>query len=470
MALARPWVEAYRRRAKPPRTPEITYLSGRGRRNLPLVLRGMGELPATVYEGRPMVGRRITLCVSGSIAAYKAALLARLLLGAGAVVQVVMTRSAKRFIGRATFSGLTGRPVHADMFRSPGELHIELARDSELIVVAPATADLLARLSHGRADDLVAATLLCARCPVLIAPAMHPHMWMNPLTQSNVERLERLPAWRILGPAFGEVASREVGLGRMLEPAEIAAAIAAELTSLDTRGGLAPSTGDKFTDSSASLAGRHVVVTAGPTVEDLDPVRSLTNRSSGKMGFAIARSAARLGARVTLISGPVALSTPVGVDRVDVRSALEMQAALDVVLGERLQGADALVMCAAVADYRPRTNSQGKLKRSSAPLSLELVANPDLLAEIGQRRVGRAPLLIGFAVETEAGERLVAAARDKLTRKQVDAIVANAASDALGTDDTKATLVTADAEHVLGPASKSEVGDRIVSWLASRLA
>lgn len=430
----------------------------------------MGELPATVYAARPMVGRRITLCVGGSIAAYKAAALARLLLGSGAVVQVVMTRSAQRFIGRATLSGLTGRPVHVDMFRSPGELHIELARDSDLIVVAPATADLLARVAHGRADDLVTATLLCARCPVLVAPAMHPHMWGHPLTRSNVERLEGLAGWRILGPAFGEVASGETGVGRMLEPAEIAAAIAAELTSPAAGDGLAMSSGRVGRDHSASLGGRHVVVTAGPTLEDLDPVRSLTNRSSGKMGFAIARSAARRGARVTLISGPVALSTPVGVERVNVRSALDMQAALADVLGEGLQGADALVMCAAVADYRPRTTSPGKLKRSSAPLSLELVPNPDLLAELGQRRSGGTPLLLGFAVETETGERLVAAAREKLNRKHVDAIVANAASDALGTDDTKAMLVTADAEQALGPASKSDVGEQIVSWLASRLA
>lgn len=430
----------------------------------------MGELPATVYAARPMVGRRITLCVGGSIAAYKAAALARLLLGSGAVVQVVMTRSAQRFIGRATLSGLTGRPVHVDMFRSPGELHIELARDSDLIVVAPATADLLARVAHGRADDLVTATLLCARCPVLVAPAMHPHMWGHPLTRSNVERLEGLAGWRILGPAFGEVASGETGVGRMLEPAEIAAAVAAELTSPAAGDGLAMSSGRVGRDHSASLGGRHVVVTAGPTLEDLDPVRSLTNRSSGKMGFAIARSAARRGARVTLISGPVALSTPVGVERVNVRSALDMQAALADVLGEGLQGADALVMCAAVADYRPRTTSPGKLKRSSAPLSLELVPNPDLLAELGQRRSGGTPLLLGFAVETETGERLVAAAREKLNRKHVDAIVANAASDALGTDDTKAMLVTADAEQALGPASKSDVGEQIVSWLASRLA
>jgi phosphopantothenoylcysteine decarboxylase / phosphopantothenate---cysteine ligase len=459
-----------RSRAERARTRGITYLSGRGRRNLPVVLRGMGELPATVYEGRPMVGRRITLCVGGSIAAYKSAMLARLLLGAGALVQAVMTRSAQRFVGRATLSGLTGRPVHVDMFRSPGELHVELARDSDLIVVVPATADLLARLAHGRADDLVTATLLCARCPVLLAPAMHPQMWTNPLTRANVETLSRLPGWRMLGPAFGEVASGEVGLGRMLEPSEIARAIAAELTGPATDDGLTPNPCGPVREHSVTLAGRHVVITAGPTVEDLDPVRSLTNRSSGKMGFAIARSAARQGALVTLISGPVALPTPVGVERVNVRSALDMQAALAGVLGEGLRGADALVMCAAVADYRPRISSLAKLKRSSSPLSLELVPNPDLLAEIGQRRASGVPLLLGFAVETEGGERLVAAAREKLIRKHVDAIVANSASDALGTDDTKAMLVTADTEQVLGPASKADVADEIVTWLASRLA
>lgn len=220
-----------------------------------------------------LVRKRITVCVSGSIAAYKAVLVVRGLVRAGAHVQPVMTRSARRFVGAATLSGLTGRPVHTDMFAEPGELHVVLGRDSDVIVVLPATADLLARLANGHADDLVTATLLCARCPVLIAPAMHPRMWEHPATRRNVERIRQTPGWTLLDPTFGEVASGETGVGRMLEPEAILAAIEAELTAAPDRGGYAGAAGQ-----GASLAGRHVVVTAGPTVEDLDPVRFLTNR------------------------------------------------------------------------------------------------------------------------------------------------------------------------------------------------
>jgi phosphopantothenoylcysteine decarboxylase / phosphopantothenate---cysteine ligase len=425
-------------------------------------LSGTEDTPARSNPGvpPPLVGRQITLCVSGSIAAYKAAVLARSLLRAGALVQPVMTKTALQFLGQATLEGLTGRPVRSSMFDGPGEPHVELARWSHLLLLAPATADLLARLAQGRADDLVTATALCARCPVVLAPAMHPTMWEHPLTQSNVERLRALPGWTLLGPVFGEVASGDTGQGRMLEPEQIAAALP----------GLLASSAPLLRGSGAQdLLGRRLVVTAGPTVEDLDPVRSLSNRSSGKMGFAVAASAVRRGARVTLIAGPVALATPAGVERVDVRSALEMQAALQQALGEGSGLADALVMCAAVADYRPRQLSTAKLKRSSGPLTLELVPNPDLLAELGRARVGRRPFLLGFAVETEAGDRLVAAGRAKLARKQVDAIVANSASDALGTDDTRAVLVTADAETPLGPGSKASVADQIIGFLAAQL-
>jgi phosphopantothenoylcysteine decarboxylase / phosphopantothenate---cysteine ligase len=420
-----------------------------------------GNEPRTIHG--PLVRRRITVCVSGSIAAYKAVLVVRALLKAGAVVQPVMTRSARRFVGAATLSGLTGRPVYDDMFGAPGELHVTLSRDSDLIVVVPATADLLARLANGHADDLVTATLLCAHCPVLIAPAMHPRMWAHPATRRNVERLRQTPSWHVLEPVFGEVASGETGVGRLIEPEAIVAAIERVAASATPGPGQAPAEPER------SLVGRHIVVTAGPTVEDLDPVRFLTNRSSGKMGFAIARSAARRGARVTLIAGPVALDTPPGVSRVDVRSALDMQAALGVVLGEGLRGADALVMCAAVSDYRARVASPSKLKRSAADLRLELVPNPDLLAEIGRARTGSTPFLLGFAVETERGEPLERAARQKLESKRVDGIVANAAVDALGTDDTRALIVTADTTHRLS-GSKQTVGDEIMEFLVDRLA
>ncbi|MEO8178128.1 MAG: bifunctional phosphopantothenoylcysteine decarboxylase/phosphopantothenate--cysteine ligase CoaBC [Deltaproteobacteria bacterium] len=412
---------------------------------------------------RPLVGCRITLCVSGSIAAYKAAVLARLLGRLGAVIEPVMTRSALRFLGRATLEGLTGRPVHSGLFDGAGEPHVDLARQSDLILVAPATADLLARLAQGRADDLITATALCARCPVLIAPAMHPSMWAHPLTQANVERVQGVPEWELLGPVIGEVASGDTGMGRMLEPEQIAAAV---VRTLSKRAGQQPS---QTHAPRADLSGRRVLVTAGPTLEDLDPVRALTNRSSGKMGFAIAASAARAGAEVTLIAGPVSLPTPVGVARVDVRSALDMQAALRRGLAAPAPAVDALVMCAAVADYRPRQASASKLKRSAAELTIELVANPDLLAEIGAARVGPRPFLLGFAVETEVGERLIAAGRAKLSKKRVDAIVANAAGDALGTEDTRAILITSDAEQPLGPGSKASVADQITAFLAARL-
>jgi phosphopantothenoylcysteine decarboxylase / phosphopantothenate---cysteine ligase len=440
-------------------------------------LSAIGELPGAISArtrsaramsaeaAGPLVGKRITLCVGGSIAAYKAPILVRLLLRAGAIVQPVMTRSAQRFVGRATLSGLTGRTVHLDMFRGAGELHVELGRDSDLIAVVPATADLLARLAQGRADDLVTATAMCARCPVLMAPAMHPRMWAHPLTQSNVERLRAVLGWELLGPVFGEVASGELGLGRLLEPEQIFAAIERALTV--TEG--SPAAPSVAATHPLGVEGRHIVVTAGPTVEDLDPVRCLTNRSSGKMGFAIARSAALHGARVTLIAGPVALPTPPGVLRIDVRSALDMQAALASAMGEGLRAADALVMCAAVSDYRPKVRSTVKLKRAEGKLALELVPNPDLLAELGRARRGTTPFLLGFAVESEPGERLVALARDKLRRKQVDAVVANLAVDALGTDATRALLVTQDSELELGPGSKVDVAEQIIEFLGNRL-
>jgi phosphopantothenoylcysteine decarboxylase/phosphopantothenate--cysteine ligase len=373
-----------------------------------------------------------------------------------------MTRSARRFIGAATLSGLTGRPVHVDMFRAPGELHVSLARDSDLIVVVPATADLLARLANGHADDLVTATLLCAHCPVLIAPAMHPRMWEHPATQRNAERLRQTPGWQLLEPVFGEVASGETGVGRMLEPGAIVAAIEQALAVEAHADGAA-------LERTLRLAGKRVVVTAGPTVEDIDPVRFLTNRSSGKMGFAIARSAARLGAEVTLIAGPVTLPTPSGVARIDVRSALDMRAALARALGEGSSAADALVMSAAVSDYRPRVSAPHKLKRAARDLALDLVPNPDLLAEIGGARTGPRPFLLGFAVETAQGAELEQAARQKLAQKRVDAIVANAAADALGTDDTRALIVSA-ADVVPLAGSKESVSDQIVEFLADRLA
>lgn len=406
--------------------------------------------PPSSRSGR-LSGKRITLCVTGSIAAYKAVLLARALLADGAIVQTVLTQSGARFVGAATFAGITGQRVLGDMFDPDhaGELHVELAQQSDLVLVAPATADSLARLAAGRADDLVTATLLCATCPVLIAPAMHPAMWSHPATVRNVATLAADGRVELVGPVFGEVASGDHGIGRMAEPDEIAFAVVRRLTPGD-------------------LAGRHVVVTAGPTTEDLDPVRFLTNRSSGKMGFAIAERAAARGARVTLIAGPVALPTPAGVQRVDVRSAIAMRGAVWQALGPDLDNADCLIMSAAVSDYRFSETHATKLKRGAARQELELVQNPDILAEIGQARSKSAPVLVGFAVETEDEQALIASARKKLAQKRVDVVVANLARDAFGKDDNSALLVEANDVQRLGQASKHDLGDRILDWVAAR--
>lgn len=386
----------------------------------------------------------VVLGVSGSIAAYKAVEVARLLLKAGVRVLPIMTRSAQKFVGPATFAGICGQQVHSDMFGAAGELHVQLGAQADVLALVPATADLLAAMAHGRADDLVRATALCAACPIVVAPAMHPRMWLHPATQRSVEILER-DGVQLVGPVDGEVASGDSGLGRMADPAAIAQHILAQCGPRD-------------------LEGRHVVVTAGPTVEDLDPARFLSNRSSGKMGYAIAERAVARGARVTLISGPVRLAAPHGVTLHAVRSALEMKQALEGALGDDLTDADALIMAAAVADFRPAAPQESKIKRKKDPLNLrlELVPNPDLLAAIGLRRQGARPVLVGFALETVGGEALVEAARGKLQRKKVDIVVANEAHEAFDGDDNRATLVTAGAADALPRMSKRQLADEIL--------
>ncbi len=397
-------------------------------------------------------GRRITLGVTGSIAAYKAVLLARLLVKDGVDVQVVMTRSSKQFVGPATFAGITGNAVLDDMFDPTlgGELHVELAADSDLLVVMPTTADALARFAQGRADDLLSATLLCAECPTLLVPAMHPSMWAHPATKRNVRTLEGDLRARFVGPERGEVASGEHGTGRMAEPESVHAAILAEL-------------------SRDALEGKQIVISAGPSVEDVDPVRFISNRSTGKMGFALAERAAQRGAQVTLVSGPVALETPHGVRRVDVRSAAEMRDAIWQALGADLSHADALVMCAAVGDYRPTETSVSKLKRGAGGLKLELTQNPDIIAEIGAARTGKRPVLVAFAVETASAEQMLALARAKLNKKRVDLVVANHAQDSFGKSDNIACLVGATDAQPLPQLPKLELADRILDWLLARL-
>ncbi len=400
-------------------------------------------------SGQPLADKFIILGVTGSIAAYKAASLARLLVKAGATVQVILTERAKQFIGSATFAGITSLPPVAGMFDpgAGGESHVSLTARADLIVIAPATADFIARLAQGRADDLLAATALCARSPLLVAPAMHPAMWSHPATQRNVAQLAADGRVNFVGPERGEVASGEQGEGRMSDPERVVGAIRVLLARHD-------------------LVGRHVVVTAGPTVEDIDPVRFVTNRSSGKMGFAIAERAAERGARVTLVAGPVTLPTPYGVERVDVRGALEMQTTLDRVLGSELDAADALVMAAAVADYRVVNVASTKLKRDADRMTLELTCNPDILAGIGMRRTRKWPILVGFAVETAHDEALIALGRQKLQRKGIDVVVANHAADALGADTNRVWLVTETEQQLVSTAPKLVVADAILGWLA----
>ncbi|MCA9585287.1 MAG: bifunctional phosphopantothenoylcysteine decarboxylase/phosphopantothenate--cysteine ligase CoaBC [Myxococcales bacterium] len=401
----------------------------------------------------PLRDKTVALAVTGSIAAYKAVEVARLLLGAGARVLPLLTSSATRFVGPVVFSGITGEPAHVDMWDPSfaGELHVSLSARADAMLVVPATCDVLARLAQGRADDLVTATALCARGPVLAAPAMHPRMWAHPATQRNVEELARQGRVSLVGPVFGPVASGEEGVGRMADPADIVA----ELARL-----LAPS----------DLAGVRLVVTAGPTHEPIDPVRFVGNRSSGKMGFAIAAAARARGADVTLVAGPTALATPSGVTRVDVETALEMQAAVDAAMGADLAGADALVMAAAVADFRPASRAQGKIKKGGGVPEVPLVANPDIIAGVGARRGGApAPALVAFALETGSDEEIVAYARGKLAAKKVDLVIANAAGDSLGRDDNRVVLVTADAQTAVPRADKRRVADAILDALARRL-
>jgi phosphopantothenoylcysteine decarboxylase/phosphopantothenate--cysteine ligase len=399
-----------------------------------------------------LTGRTVTLCVTGSIAAYKAVIVVRRLLALGARVNVVMTAAAREFVGAPTFAGLTGESVFSEMFAPdlPGEPHVELAKTSDLVLVVPATADAIARLAGGRADDLTSALALCARCPLLIAPAMHPSMWSHPATSRNVAALVANGV-RFVGPVAGEVASGDVGMGRMAEPDDIVAAATALL---------AP----------GPLRGVRMLVTAGPTNEDIDPVRYIGNRSSGKMGFAIAERAAELGATVTLVAGPVSLPTPAGVTRIDVHSAESLRGALWQTLGENLGGTDVLVMAAAVADYRPATPSETKLRRTDAPLNLSLVPNPDLLAEIGRARSGQRPLLIGFALGTESPADAVVTAREKLASKQIDLVVSNHAAESIGRDDIVAMLVGKTTCEFVERAPKRVLAERLLELVALELA
>jgi phosphopantothenoylcysteine decarboxylase / phosphopantothenate---cysteine ligase len=414
-----------------------------------------------------LAGKTIALAVTGSIAAYKAVEVARLCIKAGATVVPLMTASAQRFVGPVTLSGITGEAVAIDMWDPSfsGEKHVAIATRADVLVIVPATADLLARLAQGRADDLVTATALCARGPVLAAPAMHPRMWLHPATQRNVAELARQQRVQLIGPVVGQVASGEVGIGRMEEPAGIFEAIVQALHGSTTL---------SLTMTNHDLAGRRIVVTAGPTHEAIDPVRYLGNRSSGRMGFAIAARAAARGAAVTLVTGPVALATPNGVERVDVESAAQMQIAIDEAMGSDLSRADALVMAAAVADFRAANASATKIKKEAgaAAPAIALAKNPDLLAAIGARRSGPLPVLVGFALETGDDAAVLGYAKAKLDAKKVDLVVANAAHESLGHATNRVALVTRDAkaeEPAFIVGTKDELANRILDDVSRRL-
>jgi len=390
---------------------------------------------------------RILLGVSGGIAAYKAAELVRLLVKAGAEVQVVMTAAAEHFVGAATFQALSGRVVRRDLWDASAEAamgHIELARWATRIVIAPASADLLARLAHGHADDLLSTLCLASAAPLSVAPAMNQQMWAHAATQSNLALL-RQRGVEVLGPASGEQACGDVGAGRLLEPADIAAAV------------LAPQVDN-------ALQGRRLLISAGPTLEDIDPVRFVGNRSSGKMGFAIAHAAQAMGAQVTLVAGPVALPTPIGVQRVDVRSALQMR---DAVL-QHLAGQDVFIAAAAVADYRPREVAAQKIKKCADTLELQLVRNPDIVAEVAARQ--DRPLVVGFAAETNDVE---AHACDKLARKNLDMIAANDVSIAgqgFESERNALNIFWRGGELRIASAAKTEVARQLLMCIAARLS
>jgi len=394
-----------------------------------------------------LTGKRVLLGITGGIAAYKAAELTRLLVKGGADVRVAMTEAATRFVGTATMQALSGQPVWTDLWDervNDAMGHIELSRDRDLILVAPASADFMAKLAHGFADDLLSTLCVARRCPLMVAPAMNVEMWQNAATARNAEAL-RADGVTLIGPASGGQACGELGMGRMTEPADIVADVQFFFQPKNVEG---------------LLQGRRVLVTAGPTEEPVDPVRVLTNTSSGKMGYAVAHAAREAGAEVTLISGPVSLPTPPGVARVDVRTAREMFEAVK----KDVKSADVFISVAAVADYRVKNPSAQKIKKANGHLSLELEENPDILAWVAA--LPKPPFCVGFAAESE---NLAQHARAKLAKKKLPLIAGNLAQDALGRDDSAITLFDAHGEHPLGRGPKLELARKLVAHVAGKL-
>ena len=394
-------------------------------------------------------GQHVLLCVGGGIAAYKALELVRRLREAGAEVQVAMTEGAQQFVTPLSFQALSGHPTRTSLWDSAAEAsmgHIELARWADRVVIAPATADLLAKLAHGFANDLVTTLCLATTAPITVAPAMNHRMWQHPATRANLATLQARGV-QVVGPEDGLLAEGESGPGRLSEPDAIVAALASAQ---------APANDD-------ALRGLKLVVSAGPTYEDLDPVRYLGNRSSGKMGFAVAASAARRGAEVVLVAGPVHLPTPAGVKRVDVRSAAQMRAAVFAAFP-----ADIYIGAAAVADYTPRAPAANKIKKSSESLALDLVRTPDILAEVAAQTQSL-KLVVGFAAETE---NVADYARGKLVAKHLDLIVANRVGVADGgfeSDQNAMTAFWADGERVFASGAKTRLADELIDLIVERL-
>lgn len=397
-------------------------------------------------------GKRIVLGVSGGIAAYKAAELLRLLIKDGATVRVAMTEAATHFVTPVTFQALSGQPVFTDQWdarMANNMAHIDLSRHADALLVAPASADFLAKVANGLADDLLSTLVLARDCSLLVAPAMNRQMWENPATQRNIATL-RADGITVIGPASGEQACGETGLGRMLEPEEILAELVAHF-------------------QPKVLAGKRVLLTAGPTFEAIDPVRGITNLSSGKMGYALARAAREAGAEVTLVSGPVDLPAPQGVERIAVTSALQMHAAVHRQIAKHVENAadfDVFIGVAAVADYRPTTFIAQKIKKAvqAAPPTIELRQNPDILGEVAA--LPKPPLCVGFAAESE---NLPAYAEKKRRSKGIPLIVGNLIHDGFGGDRNTLILFDDDGEHPLAPDSKLRLARQLVARIATLL-
>ncbi len=415
----------------------------------------MTGFPHSVHApSRPLDGQKLLLCVGGGIAAYKSLELVRRLRDAGASVQVAMTDGSQQFVTPLSFQALSGQPVRTTLWDSAAEQamgHIELARWADRVVIAPATADLLARLAHGHADDLISTLCLATTAPLTVCPAMNHRMWLHPATQANIALL-RERGVQVVGPEDGPLAEGESGPGRLSEPEAIVAALAGNAAPT------APAAPDR-------LHGMRVLISAGPTYEDLDPVRYVGNRSSGKMGYSLAAAAVRRGAQVVLVSGPVQLPTPPGVQRVDVRSAAQMREAVLAALP-----ADIYIGAAAVADYTPRQVAQQKLKKTagSQTLTLELVRTPDILAEVAaQEQVLK--LVVGFAAETHDVEKY---ARGKLADKHLDLIIANQVGIAGGgfeSDQNAATAYWNDGHRVFPGTAKTQLAEQLLDLIAERL-